>query len=346
VAEWGADGRLTVWTGTQRPFGVRQELARAFGVAEDRVRVIVPDTGSGYGGKHTGECAIEAARLARAAAKPVKVVWTREEEFAHAYFRPAGVVQVRAGAKGGALTAWGFVNINSGASAIECPYEVADRSVEFRRSDSPWRQGSYRGLASTANHFARESAIDDVARGCRADPVEFRLRHLRNDRIRAVLQAAAEGFGWGRWKEAAGRGLGAACGTDKGSYVATCAEVEASGKSFKVTRLLTAFECGAIVNPERLKSQVEGAVVQGLGGALWEAVEFEGGRVTNAHFSSYRVPRFADMPEKFETLLLDRKDLPSAGAGETPIAAAAPAIRNAIARAGGPASTSLPIRIA
>src|SRR5262249_17225717 len=96
VAEW-ADGRLTVWTGTQRPFGVRTELADAFRIPEDRVRVIVPDTGSAYGGKHTGECAIEAARLARGAGRPVKLVWTRAEEFSSAYFRPAGVIDVKAG---------------------------------------------------------------------------------------------------------------------------------------------------------------------------------------------------------------------------------------------------------
>ena len=96
VAEW-QDGKLTVWTGTQRPFGVRTELAEAFRIPEDRVRVIVPDMGSGYGGKHTGEAAIEAARLAKAAGKPVKLVWTRDEEFTWAYFRPAGVIDIKSG---------------------------------------------------------------------------------------------------------------------------------------------------------------------------------------------------------------------------------------------------------
>jgi nicotinate dehydrogenase subunit B len=344
VAEW-SEGRLTVWTGTQRPFGVRQELARAFGLAEDRVRVIVPDTGSGYGGKHTGECAIEAARLARETGKPVKLVWTREEEFAHAYFRPAGVIDVRAGAKGGRLVAWEFVNINSGASAIESPYQVANRRVGFRQSRSPWRQGSYRGLAATANNFAREVAIEELARGSKVDPIEFRLQHLRNDRLAAVLRAAADKFGWSSWKPAEGRGIGAACGVEKGGFVATCAEVEARDKSkrFRVLRLTTAFECGAIVNPGLLRGQVEGAVLQGLGAALWEAIEFEGGRITNGHFSQYRVPRFADVPAKFETVLVDRRDLPSAGAGETPIMTVAPAVGNALARAAGARVRSLPI---
>lgn len=345
VAEW-SEGRLTVWTGTQRPFGVRQELARAFGLAEDRVRVIVPDTGSGYGGKHTGECVIEAARLAREAGKPVKLVWTREEEFAHAYFRPAGVIDVRAGAKAGRLVAWEFININSGASAIECPYEVANRRVGFRQSRSPWRQGSYRGLAATANNFARECAIEELARGSKVDPIEFRMRHLRDDRLKAVLRAAAERFGWSSWKPAEGHGIGAACGVEKGSYVATCAEVEARNRSkgFRVLRLTTAYECGAIVNPGLLRSQVEGAVLQGLGGALWEEMEFEEGRISNPRFSQYRVPRFGDVPPTFETVLVDRRDLPSAGAGETPIMAVAPAVGNALARAAGVTVRSLPIR--
>src|SRR5205085_8629321 len=98
VAEWNGD-KLTVWTGTQRPFGVRSELAEAFHITKDKVRVIVPDTGSGYGGKHTGECAVEAARLAKAAGKPMKLVWTREEEFTWAYFRPAGVIDIKSGVK-------------------------------------------------------------------------------------------------------------------------------------------------------------------------------------------------------------------------------------------------------
>ena len=118
VAEWEGD-RLTVWTGTQRPFGVRTELASAFKMPEDRVRVIVPDTGAGYGGKHTGEAAIEAARMAKAAGKPVKRVWTREEEFTWAYFRPAGVIDASAGAtRDGTLTAWTFDNYNSGGSGL------------------------------------------------------------------------------------------------------------------------------------------------------------------------------------------------------------------------------------
>ncbi len=160
----GGGGRLTVWTGTQRPFGVRSELAEALDVPEAQVRVIVPDTGAGYGGKHTGEAAIEAARLARASGRPVRVMWSREEELTWAYFRPAAVIDVRSGAGAdGALTAWEFTNINSGAAGILCPYEIPNQRIDFRPADSPLRQGSYRALAATANHFARESHLDELA---------------------------------------------------------------------------------------------------------------------------------------------------------------------------------------
>jgi isoquinoline 1-oxidoreductase len=344
VAEW-QDGKLTAWTGTQRPFGVRGELASAFGLPPESVHVIVPDTGSGYGGKHTGEAAVEAARLARAAGKPVKVVWTREEEFTWAYFRPAGVIDIHAGVrKDGTLTAWECHNYNSGGSALRPPYAIGSVRTAFHGSRSPLRQGSYRALAATANHFARESHIDDLARAVGLDPLEFRLKNLKDARVKAVLEAAAGQFGWGKGRPAAGHGFGIAGGTEKGSYVATCAEVavDRQAGTVRVVRLATAFECGAVLNPDHLKNQVEGAVVMGLGGALFEAIHFEDGKITNARFARYRVPRFSDLPAQ-EVVLLDRKDLSSAGAGETPIVAVAPAVGNAICHATGIRLRSLPM---
>lgn len=346
VAEWEGE-KLTVWTGSQRPFGVRSELVQALGIPEDRVRVIVPDTGAGYGGKHTGEAAVEAARLARGVGKPVKRLWTREEEFTWAYFRPAGVIDARASAgKDGKLASWEFHNYNSGGSGVETPYDVprSRRQSAFHASESPLRQGSYRALASTANHFARESLMDELAAELGIDPLEFRLRNLKDDRLRAVLQAAAERFGWGKNGKTAGRGCGIAGGTEKGGYIATCAEVEvdrARGQ-VKVVRLVSAFECGAVVNPDALANQVEGALIMGLGGALFEAIKFEEGQIKNPRFSRYRVPRFSDTPE-IDVVLLDRKDAPLAGAGETPIVAVAPAVANAIHAACGVRLRSLPL---
>ena len=338
LAEWN-DGKLTVWTGTQRPFGVRSELAEALGIPEDRVRVIVPDTGSGYGGKHSGECAIEAARLAKAAGKPVRVVWSREEEFTWAYFRPAGVIDVSSGARrDGTITAWDFHNYNSGGSAIQGKYDIPNQRNQFHEAHAPLRQGSYRGLAATANHFAREVHMDELARAVGMDPLAFRMKNLKDDRLRAVFTAAAERFRWGK-----GKGIGIAGGFEKGSYIATCAEVAVDNGGIRIVRVVEAFECGAVVNPNHLKNQIEGAIAMAVGGALFEQVRFKDGQILNPRFSEYRVPRFSDMPE-IEVVLVDRKDLPSAGAGETPIVGLAPAVSNAVFDLTGTRLRDLPYR--
>ncbi|HEX3351557.1 MAG TPA: molybdopterin cofactor-binding domain-containing protein [Terriglobales bacterium] len=344
LAKWDGDS-LTVWTGTQRPFGVRGELAEAFRMPEDKVRVLMPDTGSAYGGKHTGETAVEAARLARVAKRPVKVVWTREEEFTWAYFRPAGVIEVAGSARGdGTITAWEFHNYNSGSAGIRTYYEIPNQRIVFHAAHSPLRQGSYRALAATANHFARESCMDEMASALKIDPLEFRMKNLKNERLRAVFQSAADKFGWGRRQAAPGHGFGMGGGFEKLGNIATFAEVSVDRTSgaVKVVRIVSAFECGAVVNPDNLRNQVEGSNVQGLGGALFEAIQFENGKILNGRMSQYRVPRLSDLPV-IETVLLDRKDLPSAGAGECPMIGLAPAIANAIFHASGVRLRSLPL---
>ena len=344
VAEWTGE-KLTVWTGTQRPFAVREELAAAFRVSLDHVRVIVPDTGSAYGGKHTGETAVEAARLAKAAGKPVKVVWTREEEFTWAYFRPAGVIEVRSGAReDGAITAWEFHNYNSGPAGIGTPYNIANQRIAFHPSNSPLRQGSYRALAATANHFARETHMDELAAAVKMDPLQFRLKNLTDARLRAVFETAATRFGWGKQRANAGHGFGIAGGFEKGGYIAACAEVavDPSSRVVKIVRVVAAFDCGAVINPEGLRNQIAGAMVQGIGGAMFEAIHFQNGRILNPHFRDYRVPRFRDVPA-IEVEIVNRKDAPSMGAGETPIVGLAPAVGNAIYSATGIRLRSLPL---
>lgn len=348
LAEWSRDGegeKLTVWTGTQRPFAVRDELAKAFGVPTSRVRVIVPDTGSGYGGKHTGECAVEAARLARAARKPVKLVWSREEEFRWAYFRPAGVIDVDAGVRhDGTIVAWAFDNYNSGPAAIRPWYAIANQRVTYHPSDSPLRQGSYRGLAATANHFARETHVDELAELVGIDPLAFRLKNIDDPRLRDVFNAAAERFDWGK-QPPAGHGFGMGGGFEKGGYFATFVEVAADAKRGaepRVVRAVTAFDSGPVINPDGLRNQIAGAMIQGIGGALFEAIDFDHGVVRNAHLAQYRVPRFRDAPA-IDVVLMDRKDKPPFGAGETPIMGMAPAIGAAIFQAAGVRLRDLPM---
>jgi isoquinoline 1-oxidoreductase len=348
VAEW-QDGKLTVWTGTSNPFSVRDQLAQAFRIRPGQVRVIVPDFGGGFGGKHTGEAAIEAARLAKEAGKPVKLCWTRGEEFMWAYCRPAALIEVEAGLDaGGKILAWDFANYNSGAAAIDTPYAIANARIRYIEADSPLRQGSYRCLAATANNFARESFMDELAEAAGRDPLEFRMAHLENVRIKNVLAAAAEKFGWAaRVKQKRpGRGVGLACGTEKNSVVAACVEVEIDKTGApRLVEIVEAFECGALLNPGNVRSQVEGCILMGLGAALREEMLFTNGRVTNGRFSSYRVTRLRDIPEKMDIILLDRKDLEPAGAGETPIIAVAPAMANAMFSITGRRVRRMPLRV-
>ena len=344
VAEWSDDGRLTTWTGTQVPFGVREEVAEALGIPEASVRVIVPDFGGGFGGKHAGPVAVEAARLARTAGVAVKVRWSREDEFRQGYLRAAAVIDVEAGAsRDGQLSAWRMMNLNSGSYGLEGPYSVRDQRVAYQPTDPALRQGSYRGLAATANHFARESAMDELAIALEIDPLDLRLSHLGDERLAAALRAAAERIDWGRERDR-GTGVGIAGGIEKDARIATAVELEVdSDRRVRLKRIVAAFDCGRIVHPDGLTSQIEGALSMGLGGAMFEVVHFEaGGVLTNASMTAYRVPRITDLPP-IEVVLLDRPDVPSAGAGETPIIALAPAIANAIFDATGVRLREMPL---
>lgn len=344
VAEWEGD-KVTVWTGSQVPTRVHEDVCEALSLPPERVRVLIPDTGGGFGGKHSGETAVEAARLAKAAGKPVRVAWTRAEEFNWAYFRPAGLIEIDAALDAaGKMAAWDYTNINSGGAGLACPYDVPAKAERFVPADSPLKQGSYRALAATANHFARESFVDELARKAGADPLAFRLANLSEPRLRAVLEAAAQRFGWPGERKP-NRGIGIACGTEKGSFTAACAEIEVdpAAKTFRVVRLCEAFECGAIVNPANLRQQVEGCIVMGLGGALTEEIRFEKGVLLNGSLQQYRVPRFKDVPP-LDLVFVERPDLPSVGAGETPIVPVAPAIANAFFDATGVRLRRLPLR--
>ena len=347
VAEW-ENGSLTVWTGTQAPNRVHGQLAEALGMDPGRVRVIVPDMGGGFGGKHTGEVAVEAARLARAAGHPVSLRWTREEEFMWAYFRPAALIEVEAGLDGsGRIDTWRFTNFNSGGRAIETPYATPNTAYRYVPCEAPLREGSYRVLSATANNFARESAIDELAAASGQDPLAFRLSHEMDDRLRAVLETAASRFGWSERKKTKtpDTGIGLACGTEKGSYVAACVEAAVDRETGKilVPRVTEVFECGAIQNPRNLEAQVAGCIIMGMGPALGEEMLFEGGELLNGRFSKYPVPRLKDVPE-FDIHLLDRPAMASAGGGETPIIAIAPAMANAVFDATGIRVRSMPIR--
>jgi nicotinate dehydrogenase subunit B len=348
LAEW--DGaRLTVWTATQVPFGVRSQLASALGVAETDIRVVVPPTGGAFGGKHAGGVATEAAILARATRRPVRVHWSRAEELRWGTVRPMAVIDVVARlGRDGQIAVWDFLDVNAGAAALAPPYRTDARRLRYQPAQSPLLQGSYRALAATANNFARESAIDELAHHYGEEPLRFRLGRLDDERLVDVLRAAAERFGWADGVRTGGAdgvrsGRGLAVGLEKGGRVATCTEVRVDpGGEVAVTRVVTAYDCGTVVNPDTVVNQIEGATMMALGGALVEALPVTGGRLAEPSLSRYPLPRFTDLPE-IEVVLCDRPRLPAAGAGETPMIALAPAVANALFDATGRRLRDLPL---
>jgi nicotinate dehydrogenase subunit B len=344
IADW-RDGQLTVYCGKQTPFLVRAELAKAFGLPETKVHVIVSMPGGAFGGKQRSECELEVALLARAAKAPVRLAWTREEEFRVSYSRPAGLMDIESGVDAnGRLVAWRFRNYNSGAPGLKPPYDIAHMSNEFWRAESPFRQGSYRALAATGNNFARESHIDEWAHGLGSDPLEFRLANIGDSRLKEVLEKGAVRFGWGKRKSGNGVGFGVACCLEKAARLALFVETEGSRSDLRVRRMVAVGDFGAALNPDNLRNQMQGAIIQGIGGALWERLEFDSRDQVTRRLSQYRMPRFEDVPD-ITVELIDRREVPSAGAGESPITLTAPAIANALFRATGERKRSLPLTL-
>ncbi|MBI4202043.1 MAG: xanthine dehydrogenase family protein molybdopterin-binding subunit [Chloroflexi bacterium] len=348
VASW-EDGGLTVWSGDRSPFGVRAQMAQAFGLGEERVRVIASEIGGSFGTKGAGGAAYEAARLAKAAGRPVRVAYSRQEEFIWGTVRPTALIEIRSGVKAdGTIVAWEYTAYHANESEFrgmrgsDTPYSIPNVRVTVARTESPLRSGSYRSLGGAVNHFAREVHMDEIAAALERDPVELRLANLEHPRLRRVLTQAADKFGWGAPRRGLSVGRGVAIGYDAGSFLAECVELRVEGREVKVERVTAAFDGGLVLNPEGVRNQVEGSIVMGMGTALWETVEFGGGRPLNPSFSRYRVPRITDAPQ-IEVLLVGDPETPSTGAGEPGIVPIAAAISNAVYDATGVRIPELPI---
>ncbi|HUP48987.1 MAG TPA: molybdopterin cofactor-binding domain-containing protein [Thermoanaerobaculia bacterium] len=331
-------GKLTVWAGTQSPFGTRARLADALGMEETQVRVITPFIGGGFGGKSASGQALEAARLARITGRPVMVAWTRGEEFFYDTFGPAAVVRIASAIDGdGKITLWDYNVYAAGDRAAEVLYDVPNarvRSYMGRGTPGgrmhPFAVGPWRAPGAGTNVFARESQIDVMAAEAKADPLEFRLRNTSDQRARNVLKAAAGALGW---KAAAGPsklGRGIAVAIDSGTYCALAAEVAVDRSTGQITvkRVVAAQDMGIVVNPEGAKMQMEGCVAMGLGYVLREELSFRGGKILDENLSTYQIPRFSWMP-KIETVLVANDDLAPQGGGEPAIVPMGAAIANA-----------------
>jgi len=344
--------KLTLWASTQTPFALKDAAASLLGLLAQNVRVITPFIGGAFGGKSNNQQALEAARLAMLAGKPVQVVWTRAEEFFYDTFRPAALVKIQAGAtESGLITFWDYGVYFAGERGAAQFYNIPNHRTASYGSgwtaapgSHPFATGPWRAPGNNTNSFARESHIDMLAAKVGMDPVEFRLKNLNDERMRRVLQAAAEKFGWSPAKSPSKRGYGVACGTDAGTYVAHMAEVDVDKNTggVRVKRVVCAQEMGLCVNPEGARLQMEGAITMGLGYALSEEVRFKGGEILESNFDTYSIPRFSWLPQ-IETVILDAKDSPSDGGGEPPIICMGGLIANAVFDATGARLLQLPM---
>ena len=335
VASWDG-GKLTVWSGDRSPFGVRDELARALDMSEDRIRVIAPEVGGSFGTKGTYGVAYEAALLSKAAGRPVRVAHSRSEEFMWGTVRPAALIEIRSGFQAdGKIVAWDCTAYHTGdrpqrgQRGADTPYNTPNVRIAVADCESPLRAGSYRSLGCAANHFAREVHIDEIAASLKMDPVELRLMNLTHPRLSRVLRQTADRFDWESRRTESSTGIGVAIGYDAGSYVAQCVELVVARRAVNVQRVVAGIDCGMVVNPEGVRNQVEGSIIMGMGTAVREAVEFDSGRLLNPVFSRYRVPRINDTPQ-IEVVLVGDPTTPSTGAGEPGIVPIAAAIDNAV----------------
>ncbi len=330
-------GKLTVWAATQTPFGLQDGIVNNLGFTRENVRVITPFVGGGFGGKGAFQQGIEAARLAKLTGKPVMLAWTRDEEFLYDIFHPAGVIKISSGVdKTGLIKFWDYHIYLSGTRGSEVTYDVPNFRTTSHGDNRtspihPVLTGAWRAPNNNSNTFARECQVDIMASAAGMDPLEFRLKNLKDERMIVCLKTVAEKFGYVPGKAPSGRGIGVACGWDAGTWVAHMAEIKVDKTTGKiqVLRVAVAQDMGLCVNPEGTLMQMEGCITMGLGYTLTEEVKFEGGKVLDRNFDTYQIPRFSWLP-KLSCTIIDKKDQPPQGGGEPAIIAMGAVVGNAI----------------
>ncbi len=352
VAQWDK-GKVTVWASTQAPFLLRSILTKALGLPARNVRVITPFVGGGFGGKGMAPQGIEAARLAKVAGCPVAVTWDRQEEFFLDTFRPAGVVKIRSGLdKAGRIAFWEHQVTSAGEAEAVTMYDIPHQRITSAGSwmggnpagMHPFGVGAWRAPAANTNVFAKESHMDALAAKAGVDPLEFRLKHLKEPRMITALLVAEKAFGWTRKPGPTGRGFGLACANHRDTVVAAMAEVVVDKKTgvVKVKRVVLAQDMGVVVHPDGARQQVEGCVTMGIGYSLYEEIRFKDGKVLDENFDTYQLPRFSQLPE-IQTILIPNATLAAQGGGEPAIIVIGALIANAIHDAVGVRMLQMPM---
>jgi isoquinoline 1-oxidoreductase beta subunit len=366
-------GDAEVWAPTQSPDWVQGTVAQVLGLKPDKVIVHTTLMGGGFGRRYMADYPAEVAQIARVVGKPVQLVWTREDDMTHDFYRPAschrmqGVVDAN-----GRPVAW-FHTLASTSirgywdphapperqevgGAKEMPYAIPNVRLEFNGVASAVPRAWWRSVENSFNGFAVESFIDELAAAAGHDPLQFRKTLLvkpanwkaKSDddpdpaRLRAVLEMAAEKADWGKpLPKGRGRGIAAFCSF--GSYFAEVAEVTVKGGEFKIDRIVAAVDCGQIVNPESVRSQTEGAIIFGLSAALKNEITIKNGVVEQTNFDGYDPIRINEAPP-IEMHLVGSKEDPG-GMGEPGLPPIAPAVANAIFAPSGQRLRKLPFQL-
>jgi len=366
------------WVPTQAPQWAQEVIAQVSGLPAEKVNVHTTLMGGGFGRRYQADFVMEAAQVAKAVGKPVQVLWTRDDDLQHDFYRPAsyhrmfGAVDAQ-----GKLAAWKHFQSSTSiaavwdkngnekpeasefATAAFIPYETPNFRVEYALAKSGVPRAWWRSVEHSSSGFVVESFVDELATAAAADPLEFRLKligdarkipdftnpkenkPLDTARLKGVLQLAAEKAGWGKQlPKGIARGIAGYFSFE--SYTAAVAEVSVKDKQVRVHRIVYAVDCGRPVNPSGIAAQVEGAAIYGLSAVMKDAITIKGGRVEQANFNDYDMPRINEMP-KIEVHLVASKEDPT-GIGEPGLPVIAPAVCNAVFAATGKRLRRLPIR--
>jgi len=362
------NGVCEIWTGTQFQTGDQAAAAKIAGVKPEQVKLHTMFLGGGFGRRANprSDFVSEAVHIAKAAGRPVKVVWTREDDLHGGYFRPMWVSRVRAGLDAsGRPIAWAHtlvgqsilagspfasmirngIDETSVEGAADSPYlaAIADHRVELHSPELPIPVLWWRSVGHSHTAFVVESFVDELAHAAGKDPLAFRRELLPADsRLRRVLDSAAEGFGWGK-PLPAGHAAGIAVHESFGSAVAHAAEVSVEDGRIRVHRVVCAVDCGPVVNPDGVEAQMQSGIVFGLSAALYGEITFRDGQVEQSNFHDYPVLRLHEMPRVEVRIAKSNEKM--GGVGEPGTPPVAPAVANALFALTGKRLRSLPLRL-
>jgi len=355
--------RCDIWVPTQNQTGTLMTAQKITGLKPEQIHIHTTYLGGGFGRRFEQDFVEEAVQISKAVAKPVKVIWTREDDFRHDYFRPGTLSRIQGALdEKGKLTAWSHKIVCPSIFARVFPammkngidnaaveglsnmeYDIPNISVEYVRIETPVPVGFWRSVGSSHNAFTVESFIDEMAHLAKKDPLAFRLDLLKkHPRAQRVLQTVAEKAGWGKpLKKGMGRGIAYHLSFD--SYVAQVADITVNRKdgSIKVHKVVCAVDCGRVVNPDTVKAQMMGGIIMGLSAALKEQIEFGEGRVKTANFDTYDLLRMSETPEIEVHIVTSNDKL--GGIGEPGVPPVAPAVANALFNATGVRIRTLPL---